>query len=73
MTERSWQIFRICCHHPPPGLASGEPDDRLQRMIQYSRDSNYLSMSLGVLDAPHARGMTNEYEAAFSRHGMPES
>ncbi len=42
-------------------------------MIQYSRDSNYLSMSLGVLDAPHARGMTNEYEAAFSRHGMPES
>ena len=26
------------CHHPPPGLAFGEPDDRLQRVIQYSRD-----------------------------------
>jgi hypothetical protein len=23
-------------HRPPPGLASGEPDDRLQRTIQYS-------------------------------------
>jgi hypothetical protein len=27
----------LCRHHPPPGLASGEPDDRLQRVIQYSR------------------------------------
>jgi hypothetical protein len=25
-------------HHPPPGLAFGEPDDRLQRVIQYSRE-----------------------------------
>jgi hypothetical protein len=24
-------------HHPPPGLAFGEPDDRLRRVIQYSR------------------------------------
>jgi hypothetical protein len=26
------------CRHPPSGLAFGEPDDRLQRVIQYSRD-----------------------------------
>src|SRR5215212_10275047 len=24
-------------HHPPPGLAFGEPDDRLRRVIRYSR------------------------------------
>src|SRR5258707_15263402 len=24
------------CHTPPPGLAFGEPDDRLQRGIQYA-------------------------------------
>jgi hypothetical protein len=24
------------CHHPPPGLAFGEPEDRLQRVIRYS-------------------------------------
>jgi len=30
-------IFR--CHAPPPGLAFGEPDDRLQRGIQHSRDA----------------------------------
>jgi hypothetical protein len=28
------------CHRPPPGLAFGEPDDRLQRAIQYSRDAS---------------------------------
>src|SRR5258705_1530229 len=28
--------IKIDCHHPPTGLASGEPHDRLQRMIQYS-------------------------------------
>jgi hypothetical protein len=33
------------CHalsrrHPPPGLGFGEPDDRLQRVIQYSRDAS---------------------------------
>jgi hypothetical protein len=27
------------CHHPPTGLAFGEPDDRLQRMIQYAAAS----------------------------------
>jgi len=24
------------CHAPPPGLAFGEPDDRLRRGIQYA-------------------------------------
>jgi len=28
--------IRSCRHAPPPGLAFGEPDDRLQRGIQYS-------------------------------------
>jgi hypothetical protein len=27
-------------HHPPPGLAFGEPDDRLQRVIQYPGGSS---------------------------------
>src|SRR6266436_8042506 len=27
------------CHAPPPGLAFGEPDDRLQRGIQYAETS----------------------------------
>jgi hypothetical protein len=26
----------VLLHRPPPGLASGEPDDRLRRTIQYS-------------------------------------
>jgi hypothetical protein len=38
------------CHRPPPGLAFGEPDDRLQRMIQYSRDVDVESRGRGVLD-----------------------
>jgi hypothetical protein len=40
------------CHHPPPGLAFGEPDDRLQRVIQYPRDVSDKSRSRGVLDRP---------------------
>jgi hypothetical protein len=28
------------CHHPPPGRRNAPPDDRLQRMIQYSRDAS---------------------------------
>jgi hypothetical protein len=43
-------------HHPPPGLAFGEPDDRLQRMIQYPRDA--CDGSSGRSVTPHARGMT---------------
>jgi hypothetical protein len=40
------------CHHPPPGRRNAPPDDRLQRMIQYSRDGCVESRGRGVLDAP---------------------
>ena len=48
------------CHHPPSGLAFGEPDDRLQRVIQYSENSGLYYEGRGVLDAPLSRGMTTE-------------
>jgi hypothetical protein len=38
-------------HHPPPGLAFGEPDDRLQRVIQYAVTSAVSHNRRGVLDA----------------------
>jgi len=35
---RGWSSrLTLSCHHPPPGPASGRPDDRLRRVIQYSR------------------------------------
>jgi len=34
------------------------PDDRLQRAIQHSEASVMVSKGRGVLDTPHARGMT---------------
>ena len=40
---------------PPPGLAFGEPDDRLQRTIQYSEKPVIESISRGVL-VPRFRG-----------------
>src|SRR5712671_5603274 len=40
------------CHRPPPGLAFGEPDDRLLRAIQYSRDRSYMRIGRGVLGPP---------------------
>src|SRR5258708_14634189 len=40
------------CHRPPPGLAFGEPDDKLRRAIQYSRDRSYLRISRGALCPP---------------------
>jgi hypothetical protein len=45
-------------HRPPPGRRSAPPDDRLQRAIQYSEPSAIELKSRGVLDTPHARGMT---------------
>ena len=45
------------CHRPPPGLACGEPDDRLQRAIQYSETFAMNPRSRGVLDTRCA-GMT---------------
>jgi hypothetical protein len=38
------------CHRPPPGLASGEPDDRLRRTMQYSSDGCDRPRCRGVLD-----------------------
>jgi len=58
------------CHHPPPGPASGRPDDRLQRVIQYSRELAFKAISRGVLDTPLSRGMTSlhaqRYKSQFA-------
>src|SRR4029079_17090950 len=40
------------CHAPPPGLASGEPDDRLRRGIQYAAAFERNNGRVGVLDHP---------------------
>jgi hypothetical protein len=42
------------CHHPSPGQRYALPDDRLLRVIQYSRDAAIEPMGRGVLDAPLA-------------------
>ena len=58
-------------HRPPPGLAFGEPDDRLQRVIQYSETPVIESISRSVLDTPLSRSMTTICEAlrrALDRH-----
>src|ERR1700692_5120344 len=34
---------------PPPGLAFGEPDDRLQRVIQYAAASRLMTGVCGIL------------------------
>ena len=46
------------CHTPPPGLAFGEPDDRLQRGIQYAEASRLIISVSGILDHPPSRVMT---------------
>src|SRR4030081_1709533 len=43
---------------PPPGPASGRPDDRLRRTIQYSRDIADGTEEPQRTGYPHARGMT---------------
>src|SRR6185437_4554258 len=43
---------------PATGLAFGEPDDRLQRVIQYSRDVRARRRGRGVLDRPVKPGAT---------------
>src|SRR6266566_776471 len=45
-------------HTPPPGLASGEPDDRLQRSIQYAAASLINHECSGILDHPPSRVTT---------------
>src|SRR5882724_7702928 len=43
---------------PPPGLAFGEPNDRLQRGIQYAAASRFYRGCSGILDHPLSRVMT---------------
>jgi hypothetical protein len=61
-TTRACRVARrrgiFSCHRPPPGPASGRPDDRLRRTIQYSETVVIESRSRGVLDSPPSRGMT---------------
>jgi hypothetical protein len=47
------------CHHPPPGLAFGEPDGGLQRMIQYAAASRSIATAYGILDRPVEPGDDN--------------
>ena len=39
-------VKQPCRHHPPPGLAFGEPDDRLQRVTRYSRAFLFIIVAL---------------------------
>ena len=39
-------------HPPPPGLAFGEPDDRLQPGIQYAAAYRFIAGVSGILDRP---------------------
>jgi hypothetical protein len=54
MTGRIWvaALLQKNRHTPPPGLASGEPDDRLQRSIQYAAPPRFHHWRLGILDRP---------------------
>jgi hypothetical protein len=45
--ERSaLRTIKVNRHTPPPGLAFGEPDDRLQRSIQYAAASVFSTNTL---------------------------
>src|SRR5258706_14242328 len=59
----------ISRHTPPPGLAFGEPDDRLQRGIQYAAAFRFHHRRFGILDHPLSRMMTAEGVAHDSDHG----
>ena len=45
-------------HTPPPGLAFGEPDDRLQRSIQYAATLRFIIGALEYRVARSSRAMT---------------
>src|SRR6266849_3863871 len=61
--QKPLRLFR---HAPPPGLAFGEPDDRLRRGIQYSEQLVADFGCLGLLDRPVKPGDDNS--ASRSRH-----
>src|ERR1700675_211538 len=46
--------------HPPPGPAFGRPDDRLLRVIQYSRAASDRLRGRGLLGPPFSRRRTAE-------------
>src|SRR6476620_7097959 len=48
----------LCRHTPPTGLACGEPDDKLQRGIQYAAASQLHHEGPGIPDHPLSRMMT---------------
>jgi hypothetical protein len=43
-------------HRPPPGLAFGEPDDRVRRAIQYAAAPRSIMIVSGILDRPAEPG-----------------
>src|ERR1700704_2134496 len=51
-----WPPLYGCRHAPPPGLAFGEPDDRLQRGIQYAAASRFPSLPRWNTGSPAFRG-----------------
>jgi hypothetical protein len=64
-------------HTPPPGLAFGAPDDRLQRGIQHAATSRFHRRRLGILDRPvevfsRGRAMTVGRLARTLRRGHCE-
>src|SRR6202022_259463 len=61
----------FCRHTPPPGLAFGEPDDRLQRGIQYAAASRFHHNCSGIPDHPLSRMMTPWYEVKSEVHFRP--
>jgi hypothetical protein len=56
--RKARRFNHLRCHTPPPGLAFGEPDDRLRRGIRYAAAVAVSHERLGVLDHPLSRVMT---------------
>src|SRR5258708_3886609 len=50
-------------HTPPPGLAFGEPDDRLQQGIQYAAASRLIISASGILDRRSSRATTRSVKS----------
>ena len=55
----------------PPGLASGEPDDRLQRSIQYAANVRFHRRRLGLLDRPLSLMMTKSNSSLRAKRSNP--
>src|SRR4051794_27575473 len=51
---------------PPPGLAFGEPDDRLQRVSSTPQPFGSIIAASGILGHPLSRVVTTEYVSAIS-------